>query len=328
MKISNSVFSTVIDESFWLQLFFVVSGFLLSFSEIQSFRALIKKSVKRLFRLYLPIEISCIIIYILSKTIGFYNVDTQRVFLCDWFQRYYRKEFAILDLIIKPIKTVVYGGAEFNGPFWVIKDMFYASLFIYLINYVSLKLSDKVKFIVYILVILVVKYVFGTIYFSCLVGALSGFIIRNNKIMNKLPNTINGICCTLCIVMSLGGQKKIFLFLSQKFSTNFILCKLISCFEFNNSIWGTLYFAVFIIFVYYNKSVKEKLSKDILCNLNKISFGIYSFHWPVMCSIGALCIIKMSDLFMGIICGWLISFELTICISILYHIVESKIKLK
>lgn len=222
--------------------------------------------------------------------------------------------------MIRPIKTILYGGSYFNGPYWVIKDMFYSSLLIYFINYISFKLNYKVKIIIYILAILAAKFVLGLIYFSCLVGALCSIILCNKEIMNKFPNTLNNICCVLCIIMPFGVQDIIYNFLSRKFSTNFILSKLISHFGFNSSIWGTLYFAVFIVLIANNKALKEKLSNDFLCNLNKISFGVYSFHWPLICSIGALCIIKIYRLYIGIICGWLISFGFTIGISILYYL--------
>lgn len=35
--LNGSLFSTIVDEGFWLQLFFVISGFLLSYAKITNF---------------------------------------------------------------------------------------------------------------------------------------------------------------------------------------------------------------------------------------------------------------------------------------------------
>lgn len=317
--INDSVFSTIIDESFWLQLFFVVSGFLLSYSRIISFKLFLKKIIKRFFRLYLPIAASCGIIFILSETIGFYNSNTRGGFLCDWFQNCYDDRFTVLDLFLGPIKTVVHGGSEFNGPYWVIKDMFYASLVIYFINYISYRLNENIKIMIYILAIIVAKLFLGQIYFSCLVGGISGVILHNNKLIDKFPDIVNGIICIMSIVLPLGGHQFIYNFLCEKINNNSEMYSIISYLKFNSDVYGTLYFAVLIVFITYNKSIKRMLSNTILGDLNKISFGVYSFHWPIICSIGALCMIKTTDIHSGIICGWLISFVITIGISIFYY---------
>lgn len=59
-----------------------------------------------------------------------------------------------------------------------------------------------------------------------------------------------------------------------------------------NSYWTILYFIVLLLCIKNNHKMKIQLSNIIFVYLNKISFGIYSLHWPIVCSLGALVIVS------------------------------------
>lgn len=82
------------------------------------------------------------------------------------------------------------------------------------------------------------------------------------------------------------------------------------------------YFAImywFLILFFLDNSIlfNEFFQKKIFLKLNKISFGIYSFHWPVVCSIGSYLIMNTKK-YQFLLC-WLVSIIITFIISIIYH---------
>lgn len=63
--IYSSRFSFVVSESYYLYLFFVISGYLVAKSNVNSVRDIIFKSVTRLFRLAFPIFFSYLVIFMI-----------------------------------------------------------------------------------------------------------------------------------------------------------------------------------------------------------------------------------------------------------------------
>ena len=132
LSINNSIFSSLINETIWLQLFFIISGYLISFTKINNLKELIKKILHRFMRFFIPILAACFIIFILQISIGFHNSDTKILFLNDWFQSSYNQSVSIIDVIFAPFKIILLGKvSEFNTPYWVINEMFIASIIIY-----------------------------------------------------------------------------------------------------------------------------------------------------------------------------------------------------
>ena len=64
LSIRNSRIGFLLDESYWLYLFFIVSGYLLAFSKIEKLYQLFAKWIQRFFRLGLPILFAYGICYI------------------------------------------------------------------------------------------------------------------------------------------------------------------------------------------------------------------------------------------------------------------------
>lgn len=321
--LNKSIFATIIDEGFWLQLFFVISGFLLSYSRVCNIKDLIKRVAKRFLRFYLPILSACFLIYILSKSIGFHNGDTAALFSCPWYQSFYSRNITIVDLIKDPIKTVLVGGSEFNAPYWVIKDMFLSSVLIYFINFVIEKLGEKrvLNIFIYLFVILAGGFLISPIISACLSGALCGVLLKNLKnYIEKIPETINHILCLLCIVFPFGLHNVIYYLVKKCLDIANITVEIMKYLEFRDTSWGVFYFTLLVLLLSGNKGIQKILSCKVLCKFNKISFGIYSFHWPLICSIGALLIlVRPSKL--GMIMGWIVCIIITFGVSIFYHIV-------
>lgn len=87
-----------------------------------------------------------------------------------------------------------------------------------------------------------------------------------------------------------------------------------------------------IIWIERTPFIQRVLSSSMLLFAGRTSFGVYSFHWPVICSIGSLCLIK------GIQLSWdariiyffalFVSIMCTLFLSVLYHLTVEKYSMK
>jgi peptidoglycan/LPS O-acetylase OafA/YrhL len=141
--LKGSPFSFLIDEGYWLYLFFVVSGYLVAKSKITSIADLISKSISRFLRLAMPILFSYFVIYLIYVTVGFHTAATNYLFQCQWYQGYYTGTYTIKDVLLGPIYVLLLGKSLLNGPYWVLRMMFISSLIIYFLKLILFKLSSS-----------------------------------------------------------------------------------------------------------------------------------------------------------------------------------------
>lgn len=321
-SIAQSNWGLIVDESLWLRLFFVISGYLIAMSRITDIKQLEKKVFKRFFRLYLPVLGACIFIYAIYIFWGFHNEETKIVFTNTWFQNYYYNyAFTLKDILVEPIRIVLGGGEiYFNAPYWCISSMFYASVIIYVGNWMMHFLSNPiVKFIISVAVTFIAKLLLGEIGFACCIGMISRKIVETDFSFwkNKYISNVVTIGITL---LALGLHNTIYDTIIRIFHTA------PSILEFSEQ-WSIIYFAILIIAINYNKYAKRFLTQKLFLKLNNISFGIYSFHWPIVCSIGATLILMIKGN-MGVVVCWCVSGILTFLLATLYNFTVEKVAFK
>ena len=287
----------ILDESFWLYLFFVVSGYLVANSKVATLSQFFVRSLIRFFRLALPIFAACVIIFAFSKVVPFYNEETAVWFENTWLQSAYSKEFSIYNVLLSPIDVLVFEKTLFNSPYWVLRSMMFASFLIYFLTYVKSKnTSPKIFGALFLLLSAASLYV-DKIIFVCILGAL---ICYCEAQLHKL------------------FKSKALLVISGLFSL--MLCFL------HSTIGAIAIFSWMIIVLPQFVKVKKFLETRIFNFFGEISFGIYSFHWPIFCSVGSYVIIKSWNVIGGgyaIFLSIIISVILTTLISVpFYYAVE------
>jgi peptidoglycan/LPS O-acetylase OafA/YrhL len=286
--INESPFSFLINEGWWLYLFFVISGYLVAKSTVITVKDFVMKSINRFFRFAFPVLFSYFVIYIIYRICGFHTFETVNLFQCDWYQNFYLGSYSIKDIIMGPFDVLIKGNAKFNGPYWVLNKMFVSSIIIYILKYCYEKLS-KTKYETLISSILIIV-TFAMIYVSpiitaCLIGMLIS-LYESNRMENKTYFAFWTIVITLIL---------------------YVLPK---------SIISTFFFGSLIIFVPKIKWLDNIFSSKPCLFLGKISWGIYSFHWPIICSIGALSIIKYNSI-LGLRKAYAISFLFVLVFAII-----------
>lgn len=289
--LNNSPFSFLINEGYWLYLFFVVSGYLVSKSKITSITDVISKSISRFLRLALPILFSYFVIYLIYLVVGFHTDETNTFFQCQWYQNYYTGVYTIKDVLLGPIYVLLFGKSLLNGPYWVLRMMFISSLLIYFLKYIFFKLStSKNESLVFsmLIIITIASCIVSTIITACLVGMLVSFY-EDGKIKTESCYAFWFLFVTMSIYVLPGVLK------------------------------STLFFAALIVFVPRIKIFENVFSSKPVQFIGKLSWGIYSFHWPIICSFGALFIIGLTPR-IGLIHSYFVSFVFVLILTFVFSI--------
>lgn len=301
-RLDNSRFSFFISESYWLYLFFVISGYLIAKSKIDNINNLFSKSVNRFLRFALPVFFSYSIIYLIYVIIGFHNVETKKLFQCLWYQKFYLDVYSINEVIYSPFYVLLLGKCKLNSPYWVLQMMFFSSLLIYIIKYLYVKFENDNRapyFFSILVIVTILSSLFSKIIMACFVGMLISFY-ENKDIQTKGYYAFWVIFLSMCIYIMSNVMK------------------------------STLFFAALIYYIPKINWINRIFSSKVFQVLGNISWGIYSFHWPFICSFGALSIIKFSKN-IGLIKSYFITFFivliLTIIISIFFYYTFERLSL-
>ena len=296
---------SLLAEGFWLRLFYVLSGYLVSRSRVLTARELARKSMTRFFRLALPILGAALFILPIAELFGIHNHEIQSLVPNQWVDMTYSVPLTVRGAITEPLRVLLFGASTFNPVWWVLRDMFFASLLVYLITWTRNLLSagQRAATVCAELVLPAVIVFFivtgNDIYFSVLIGALYG---THEAIVSRAIGHRKWICRILLLAPLAGFR-----------DPNWVPHPGVLCST-------DFSFVCFLFAVSQLRGPNTVFSK--LEKLGSISFGIYSLHWPVFCSVGMLMIIKGIANMPGsriYLISVLVSGIITICLSILFH---------
>lgn len=263
--ILESRLSFIVNEGEWLYLFFLLSGFLVAKSQVKTVGELLLKILNRFFRFAFPIFFSYLIIYLVYILIGFHNVETASLFQCGWFQTFYVGKYSMMHVLRSPIDVLFLGKCVLNSPYWVLREMFTASIIIYILKYVHSWLAKKHEALYFSLLVLIVLLLstLSSVITACLIGMIISLYENEKSIFEKSYFAFWAIVTSMLFYTS---------------SLSYI---------------NLIFFLSLLVFIPKIKFADKIFSSVPFNFLGKISWGIYSFHWPVMCSLGAILIITL-----------------------------------
>ena len=170
-------------ESFWLYLFFVISGYLLIISTPRKIRDFLVKCAKRILRLAIPIWGTAIFIFVIQNTIGFYNHSVQAIVQNTWLTHLYGSRLTVLDILKEPFFVLILGTSKFNSPFWCLRDMLISSFLIYGVGWIC---KSKKTETIAVCVLTVLAAITGrSIIMACLCGSCVRLLREKAEIQNK-----------------------------------------------------------------------------------------------------------------------------------------------
>ncbi|MBQ7817715.1 MAG: acyltransferase [Oscillospiraceae bacterium] len=263
----------VLVATVWLYAFMAISGYLLSFSKIKSTPDLLTKSVSRFLRLFIPILGACLIIFGISKVVGFYAGDTAEFFKNTWFQKYYKKAFVFADVFKQSWRAMFDGACAFNSPFWVIKDMLLASVLIYVCKLVDHTYQKKTHWLP-LLLTLCFLLLDNQVATACFAGFLIGYYDEELRVLTAKFWTFLVVSAVIYFAFTWLSEAKV-------------------CPSVIDKVTGYTLIHCFLLITLNRFSILQKIfsAKPFLL-VGKISFGIYAFHWPVICSVGSWMLIR------------------------------------
>lgn len=291
--ILSSKFSFLISAEYWLYLFIIISGYLVAKSKINTIKDVVIKSITRFFRFALPILFAYLVIYLIYILLGFHNCETINLFKCDWYQSYYLDQYSIKDVLIGPINVLFLGDCVLNAPYWVLRLMFFTSILIYILKYLYMRFSKKNENICFTLMVIItiLSTFVSPVITTCLLGMLIS-ICEDTELVKKSYF----VFWFLVITMLLYVASPIYI--------------------------SSIFFGSLIIFAPKVKLINDFLSSKFIGFLEKISWGVYSFHWALMCSAGAIFIIALQSklsLFTSYILACILVVFITLIVSIIYN---------
>ncbi len=263
-KFLGSKIGFVLDESYWVILFFVVSGYLVANSRIPDIKSFIIKSFMRFLRLGIPVLFAFAIIFTIYKAIGFHTADTIGIFENSLIQSSLTNQYDIKDVLFSPIKVLILGEYLLNDPYWCLREMFFTSILIYFLLWLKEKINNENLFLLIFFIILIIGLVEFNVMFAGLLGMMVSLLEKEENKSFYKNRVLAFFLLILCAVMRTAPRAKL------------------SC----------IFFAALIILIPKLPLLNRLFSSKIAEFVSKISFGIYSFHWPVLCSIGMLVLIN------------------------------------
>lgn len=304
---------TLLSATFWLYAFLVISGYLVSNTRIRDFRELLIKSLKRFLRLFIPILGACFFIFIIQETIGFHTTDTANYFTNTYFQDFYTTDLQAGDIVKEAFKALFSSSCKFNAPFWVISDMFLSSIGIYICNYIDYIKEKKTHILPWLFLVAAIL-LDSHVIIACMAGYLVSYYREALEKFSEKLIPFFVVCISIfyvCYKLYKGAVNpmvfdKIFLYI------------ILYCF--------------LLILVNRLRPVQDFFSKKFFLLFGKISFGVYSFHWPIICSVGSLLLIvgleNQWNTNLILLASFGICLICTVLLSIIYHFTVEKLATK
>lgn len=270
----NSPFAFIYSGVAAVGIFFVLSGFILSYGILNKGDVLNKASgmaIKRYFRLMPPALISCVIAFFIFKYI---NVD--KSMLGPWAQGYKIDNPSLTDAIWTGAVTPFFtGGAPYNWSLWTMKIEFFGSMALFFICCLITQIKYKKSII---LIAMLIPFFMNIkagddIYYAAF---FSGMIIYiSNVKLNKLTGmSILIVGLFLCGYHSNGYFYR---FIEKAISISVYGRKIDNYTLFNN-VGGFL--VVFSILK--TDFISRIMSSKILFKMGALSFSVYVLHQPIM----------------------------------------------
>ena len=265
----NSPFGFLYSGSAAVFIFFVLSGYVLSYAILSKKninQKILSMTVKRYPRLAIPALTSCIIAYL----VFFIDVDKSNV--SEWFSGYGSFNFGLVDAIYQgTIGAFIFGLSPLNWVLWTMQIELFGSLVVFFLLFIKNK--NKILFYLFSLVLPVISLAVSTKFSLGIISFIVGiYIYLYGK---KIPSVL--AFPSILIGLYLAGV--------HNYSDSYALF-----YRFFGDITYTLLHAFsgpLIVFgILMHGKISQFLDKKSLVFLGKLSFSIYLLHMIIIYALG------------------------------------------
>lgn len=271
-------FPFLLNGNFWVFVFCIISGIFAGKKRIESLKELFCAVVNRYVRFILPFLFSALIIVALSLTIGFRSNEMGELYGNEWIAPFYAEPITAGNLL----KYIFLMDDELNPFIWTIRTIFIGNVFTYLMNYLTRKLDESKRNIIYLAVFLVLALAFiatqnRLIYSTaCFLGTLVPMFFSITEKINR-PVSLVLLVAALTV------------FKYHNVIVEFIMTKITLPgsidFYLINTCWNFVYAFIFFVLLNNLKSVKSFLGTKLFQKSGSLSLPIYFLHCPLLCSV-------------------------------------------
>jgi len=274
-----------------VSLFFILSGFVLSYSLLGEQLKTLKISsliIKRPIRLVGVIAFSIVISSLLWKFELYYNEEVAAITgSTPWISDFWNGNLSVhkvyQDLLFSPFSS----GEYYNAPLWTIKIELYGSFMVYL--FVLFFGRFKYRLLITIFLIYLFRYDY---YFGFFIGLLIADIMKNFKL--KVNKTIKSflLYSTFIIFIYLSSYPNYQIVHQQESSIYGFLPELSS---YANVGYPMISAILVFIIVLSNRRTQKILHNRLLQFIGRISYALYVVHLLVIGSISSWIFLKFNQ---------------------------------
>lgn len=297
----------IYNGNFAVCMFFVISGFLLSYKffmydDEDSIRS---TAVRRYLRLMIPMLISILICYIMMKSNVLFHIEAANFTESKWLESHYNFNPNIIDAIQQAFFGIFLGkSATYNSVLWT---MFYELWGSFLtLSIISIFKKSKNRFIIY----MILSIVFCNTYFLAFILGIviCDFTTSEIKKEFEISFPYKMILLLIGIWLSSYNGARIYNFMHVSFINDYS--------AFYHSLGAAL-----LVYITLNSSFLRNVccSKYIMI-LGNYSATIYYFHWIILNSLSCYLFINFLSYF-----EYYQSFILSFTLSIFTNLIISKI---
>lgn len=242
-----------------------------------------RTAFKRYPRLMLPVFFASALSFLISRTVGYYNMQAAELLDNPWLKEFFTEKLTAADLLHSSLIGVWWqGDNSFNGPYWMLRTLFLGTFLVILLAVITSGEKTKKAYAGGILMLMLFVYLEVSIYDGCLVlGTLLAFLKCRTNLFEKKKQK-KGI--VLLHVLLLGAS--LFLPSFQNELISFFSKYEIFPVYFTNPAFynGTGSFLLLFSLMGLPR-LQDHLGRNrLFSRISEISFSIYLLHWPIICS--------------------------------------------
>ena len=290
--ILQSPLGILINGDFAVYCFFVLSGFVLSFSFFVYSTDLITASIKRYFRLAPMVLASVLFSYFILKFALYYNTELSSATGSVWVLKYWQMAIdlsgALWQGLVSSFLVQPTAANSLNIVLWTIYYELIGSLIVF--AFLSLARTDKRRWILYILFILVT---INTYFSPFIIGALlCDVYVHHNEVFRRFGMIAKGYKILILVAAIYLASYPAYIKYSQDVGIVHKALELTSIYTLNQAILYIIASVMFIMLLLTSHKIKSILEKKPFVFLGSISYSIYATHMPLLGSFAAFVFIK------------------------------------
>ncbi|MWC30718.1 acyltransferase family protein [Paenibacillus sp. MMS18-CY102] len=287
LSITKSPLNLLYNGNFAVCIFFVLSGFVLSYKFFQTKdnEVLVESAVKRYFRLMIPVLASIALVVILSKLALFYNNEASVTsFSTWWLGSFWNFDMTLGHVINNAFYGVFFNSnADYNTVLWTMTYEMYGSLLVF--GLAAIFGRVKKRYLFYIAAILLL---FKTYYVAFVLGMMISDFHNNNGFKHAFFRNPFVNVVLACVGLFLGSypsgsivKGSVYGFIEANAIEDIVLYHIAGAF-------------LILVALLNTTKIQHLLSTRLFVFLGKISFSLYLIHVIVIGSLTSFVFIHMA----------------------------------